>query len=137
MIIDSLRNFFKSVKKQKDDAEENGHYSSTASIQSAFVNADIGTADPIELEFKDPRKIGIIDKLGNHTTLTRFNPDEFENRIVKGIVSKIWKEEGLLNQWLIEVVAHVKSHTKSGTEIILSRKFVLFDNEIEWIRKLK
>ena len=87
MLIDPLINFFKKVQRQK---EQNPFvFSSLNDVRNAFVNQNIVASDAIELEFKDPRKIGILDQSGNNTTLTRFNPQEFENRVIKGIVSRI------------------------------------------------
>lgn len=134
MVIDYLRNFFKTIVKEKEDEDLSSmRLKSLDSIRDAFENMDIVLSDAVELEFKDPRKIGIIDQLGNHTTLTRFNPEEFENRVVKGIVARVWKEDRPLNQWLIEV----STQLKLKNDVTVTRKFVFLDNEIEWIRKLQ
>ena len=45
------------------------------------------------------------------------------------------KEEGLLNQWIIEVSTQIKSSTKEHSTV--PRNMVLLDNEIAWIRKLQ
>jgi len=134
MVIDYLRNFFKTIVKEKEEEDLSSmRLKSLDSIRDAFENMDIVLSDAVELEFKDPRKIGIIDSLGNHTTLTRFNPEEFENRVVKGIVARVWKEANPLNQWLIEV----STQLKLKNDVTVTRKFVFLDNEIEWIRKLQ
>ncbi len=135
MIIDGMKALFKKVITDRDSVPP--QFSSKQIIENTFDNSEISVTDIVELQFKDPREIGILQP--NSTSHTRFNEGEFENsanRTIKGIVTKLWKENGSINEWMIEVLFVKKPINESYVSPVKERKLLLLSSELEWIRKL-
>jgi len=77
----------------------------------------------VEVVFRDPRDLGI--QVPGQLTCTRFNPDEFENRVVKGFV----KHKGTH-----EAHPFGKYITIESRKLDRERQFLLMDYEIESMR---
>lgn len=95
--------------------------------QEIFVkDVDIGVF--LELEYKDPKTVGIISE--HSLTCTRLNDDELKNRKIQGFtISKYFDNN--LRIWFIGV----RACKKYGNEI-KERDFLFLENEIEKIRIL-
>ena len=110
------------------------HLTSKKAIEKAFECKELQQGDFIELQFKDPQKEIGIQNIPNHTTYTRFNVNDFgKERIVRGIVLKIWKEPKPLNEWFIEIISSVTLPSVRGNQ---ERKILLMSSEINWIKKI-
>lgn len=79
----------------------------------------------VEVTFRDPRDIGI--QVPGQLTCTRFNPEEFEKRVVKGFV----KHKGEHNA--TPFGKHITIETR---RLERQREFLFLDYEIETIRAI-
>jgi len=82
----------------------------------------------VELEYIDPKKIGIISD--NSLTFTRLNHDELNNRIIRGTIERITKN----NQLKCFMIA-VKCFKQIEHETIV-REYLFLDYEIKKCRVL-
>ena len=106
----SFFDFFKNVKKE-------------------ILIKDLEIGSFLELEYKHPSKVGIINS--NALTCTRLNEDELKNRKIQGfIISKYFDNE--LRIWFLGI----RSCKKNGNEI-KERNFLFLETEIEKYRILK
>ena len=105
-LLDRLRNLF-SHKKQDD-----------------LVTVDaVEIGQLVEVTFFDPRTLGI--QVPGQLTCTRFNPDEFEDRKVKGFV----KHKGDHS-----AIPFGKTLTIETRRLEREREFLFLDYEIESMR---
>ena len=112
LVLENIKNIF---KKQFNK--------NTISIKEL----DIGNF--LELEYKDPKTIGIINS--NTLTCTRLNQDELTNRKIKGFVTSKQFDNNL-RIWFIGF----RSCKKNGNEM-LERNFLFLETEIEKIKLLQ
>ena len=89
---------------------------------------DLKIGDIIELSYHHPKNLGFFSD--NQLICTRLNPDEIDNRTIKGIVTNVFRNADLL-KWFLEVKTQKILNGRS-----VERKFLLLENEIERIRKL-
>lgn len=80
----------------------------------------------VEVKFHDPRTLGL--HVPGHTTCTRFNPDEFENRTIHGFVKHVGQWLGGPNFGSYITIKTVKHQD--------DREFLLLKHEVESIRIL-
>lgn len=106
--------FIKNMFKKTEEAPTN------------VENLEMGSF--IELSYKHPKDVGIINK--DHLTCTRLNLDEIENRKIKGFVYSKYYDKNL-RKWLLGV----RACKKNGNEMI-ERDFLFLEYEIEKIRVL-
>lgn len=86
---------------------------------------DFKIGDFVELEYKDPRTLGFNSS--SSLTLTRFNHDELDNRVIRGVVSKNYYEPKPLDENIIEI-----STIKNDSV----RKYLILSHEIQKISKM-
>ena len=77
----------------------------------------------VEVTFRDPRTLGI--QMPGQLTCTRFNPDEFENRKVKGFVKQVGEHSATPFGRYITIEAR---------KFDMERSFLFLDYEIETMR---
>jgi hypothetical protein len=91
--------------------------------------SDLKIGDVVELSYHHPKDLGFFNE--NQLTCTRLNPDELENRKIKGIIISVYRNQEIY-RWFLEVKTH-----KTYDSIPVERCFLFMENEIETIRKLK
>lgn len=84
----------------------------------------------VELEYIDPKKIGIINK--DTLTFTRLNKDEIENRIIQGYVERIIENKELKCNMV--KIKTFKPLFDGSTKV---REYLFLDYEIIKCRVLK
>ncbi len=88
--------------------------------------------DYVELEFRDPKTLGIISP--DTLSFTRLNKDELKNRIIRGCIERIlWVEE--LNAYSVAVKSF-KLDTKHAKFLIV-REYLFMDYELLYCRLMK
>lgn len=107
-MFEKLKNFFKKEEK--------------------ITIADLKVGDIVELTYYHPKELGFFND--NELICTRLNPDEIENRKIKGVVVKTFKNQELY-KWFIEVKTH-----KVYDNIPVERCFLLMEDEIETLRRV-
>lgn len=90
--------------------------------------ADLQVGDIVELSYYHPKELGFFND--NEFTCTRLNPDEIQNRKIKGIVVKTFKNQDLY-KWFIEVKTQ-----KIYDNIPVERCFLFLEDEIETLRRI-
>lgn len=90
--------------------------------------AELKTGDIVELSYFHPKELGFFND--NEFTCTRLNPDEIQNRKIKGIVVKTFKNEELY-KWFLEVKTQ-----KVYNDVPFDRNFLFMEDEIETLRKI-
>lgn len=90
--------------------------------------ADLQTGDIVELTYYHPKELGFFND--NEFICTRLNPDEIQNRKIKGIVVKTFKNQELY-KWFLEVKTQ-----KVYDNMPVERCFLFMEDEIETIRKV-
>lgn len=83
----------------------------------------------VELEYHDPKTIGII--VPNSTTFTRLNPDEMDNRVIRGTIERInWNDSLACN------VVTIKTF-KMVNKVSVVRTYLFLEAEIKTCRGLE
>lgn len=90
--------------------------------------SEIKIGDMVELTYYHPKDTG---SLNGNLICTRLNPDELENRTIKGIITNVF-----LNKELFQRFVEVKT-CKVYNDVPVERKFFFFESEIEKIRKIE
>lgn len=91
--------------------------------------SELKIGDMIQLSYYHPFDLGFINN--NQLTSTRLNPDEIENRTIKGVVVNTFKNNDIL-KWFIEIKVQ-----KEYNGMSLERKFIFMEHEIETMKRLK
>src|SRR5690606_30757398 len=94
------------------------------SIEEILQTVQIG--DIVRVEYKDPRLLGFND--GKSITLTRFNLDEINSRVIKGTIMMNRHEGYPLNDRVVEVAVPCQNNQ--------TRRYLLLAHEIEKIEIL-
>lgn len=90
--------------------------------------ADLQVGDIVELSYRHPKDLGFFND--NELICTRLNPDEIENRKIKGIVVKTFRNQELY-KWFLEV----KTQKVYGN-MPVERCFLFMEDEIETLRRI-
>lgn len=90
--------------------------------------ADLQIGDIVELSYYHPQELGFFND--NEFTCTRLNPDEIENRKIKGIVVKTFKNQDLY-KWFLEI----KTQKVYGN-VPVERCFLFIEDEVETLRRI-
>jgi hypothetical protein len=83
---------------------------------------DLKVGQMLELEYKHPKDVGIINS--DHLTTTRLNPDEIDNRKIQGVVINVFREENT-RTWVLGIRVH-----KQQNNFMVQRDFLLMEYEI-------
>jgi len=95
--------------------------------KNKFVSVDeVQLGQMVEVRFHDPRHLGI--QVPGQLTCTRFNPDEFEDRVIKGFLTFKGKWDGGPNYGNYIIVESRKQDQR--------RDFLFLQQEIDTIRVL-
>ena len=97
-------------------------------IEKKFNPEEFQSGQLVEMEYVDPKTIGIISP--NSLTFTRLNHDEIENRVIRGTIERITKNK-VLNCYVIAV----KCLKKIEHDTIV-RQYLFLDYEIKRCRVL-
>lgn len=95
-------------------------------ITKEYIAESFQKGDLVVLTYKDPRKLGFSSD--TNLTLTRFNHNELDNRVIKGTITANFYKNKPLDEQILEV-ATIKP---DGTP----RYFLLMSSEIEEIKKV-
>lgn len=90
--------------------------------------ADLTIGDLVEVSYHHPKDLGFFTE--NQLTCTRLNPDELDNRKIKGIVIRTFKNPDIF-KWFIEIKTQ-----KIYDGFSVDRCFLLMETEIEMIRRI-
>lgn len=89
---------------------------------------DLKVGQMLELEYKHPKDVGIINS--DHLTTTRLNPDELDNRRVQGVVIHVFRED-TTRTWVLGIRVHKKQN-----DYMVQRDFLFMEYEIKNYRIL-
>ena len=90
----------------------------------------LSTGALVELKYRHPREMGF---LSDNVTCTRLNGDELENRVIKGSITSVYRQPGIL-KWFVGIKCYKRN--VNNHEENYERHYLFIEDEIEYIREL-
>lgn len=87
----------------------------------------MGNGDFVEVIFRDPRKLGVLDPSGQLTK--RYDPEDMETRCLVGTVTNVFARSGLR---FVELTV-----TKIVRDVRKTRTYTLMEDDLEKVRVLR